>query len=98
MIETVSTTYVKENCVCYERQLRENAPITSIKIVPNENYVLKKTYENESGEIEILYISGWVLLAIGNIANSFPQYEAILLTEVPEGEFISGITDPTETI
>lgn len=95
MTEVISTTYTKEHCTCYDVYI--DGVIKALEIVPDDGYVFKRTFE-DCGETVTLYISGYVSIAVGMIEEMFPQFEAILRTDVPEGEYISGITDPKETI
>ena len=95
MTEIISTTYTKENCTCYELYI-DNV-LSAVKIDPNSGYVLKRTFE-EYGGMTTLYSSGFSVINTNSIDELFPQYEAILCTDVPEGEYISGITDSEEAI
>ena len=95
MTDVISTTYTKDNCVCYDCYY--NDVILAVRMVPNDRYVLKRTFE-ENEETYVTYTSGFVLINMNRIDEMFPQFETILRTDVPEGEFIQGVTEPTETI
>lgn len=95
MTDIISTTYTKENCTCYDSY--DGDTQLAVRIVPNDGYVLKYT-EIIDGETYISYASGFVLLNMNRIDELFPRYEAILRKDVPDGEYISGTTEPSETI
>lgn len=93
MTETISATYIKSNCTCYDCYYGEN--LLAVRIVPNDGYALKRTFE-QNGEMISTYKGGFVTLNIISIDEYFPQYEAIRIEDVPEDEEIAGITPPEE--
>lgn len=95
MTEIISTTYTMEHCTCYE--LYNGDTLLGVRIVLDSGYVFKRTFE-DNGETIIAYISGFVTLHISVIDEMWDEFEVIPIEDVPEGEYISGITDPEETI
>ncbi|MBP9987960.1 MAG: hypothetical protein KBT46_00525 [Ruminococcus sp.] len=76
MIEVVSNDYIKENCVCFERKIKAESLPFAVKIVPNDGYVLKRTFKIDDEE-HIEYVSGWAQLPMNNIDKKFSEYEAV---------------------
>lgn len=95
MTEIISATYIKNNCTCYDCYYGEN--LLAVRIVPNDGYVLKRTFE-QNGEMISNYKGGFVTLNIISINEYFPQYEAIRIEDVQEDEDIAGIISPEETV
>lgn len=94
VVETISNTYTLDNANVYERYLNGN--LLGIRIVPNEKYVLCRAEEID-GEMTYYYTVGFIAIARVQIPTVFPQISAILLTDVPEGSFVNGLPDQTET-